>query len=313
MFVTSDILDIPNAVRGHNPSWRENLICGVDIQGSVRGGPPAEADFLVRAAGLCGLLPEMKWAGYGRRGDPRTYRLQPASMLKLATGKLRGPANASTVLLHGERAAVGSHRDAVMFGGDSSSARSPHAPQQPEHPFNIDFCFPLNKTPLNSAAALLRLSVDVLDAEYGYYFVRDDYVFPTGYTSGIVYGPEFIGDARQNLREVATWRDYVYSKSIWTDAWPKLRDLYEVNLLSERHTGSKIDSIGFLLDWILAAPGRGSLEDLPRGRVLWTLSDAEMFNIRPLLFEAGLLLTCLDRVYRDLTPGLRGPNAANLP
>jgi hypothetical protein len=30
------------------------------------------------------------------------------------------------------------------------------------------------------------------------------------------------------------------------------------------------------------------------------ITDAEMFNVRPVLNEAGLLVSCRDRVYRDI-------------
>jgi hypothetical protein len=84
-----------------------------------------------------------------------------------------------------------------------------------------------------------------------------------------------------------------------------LRDLFEVNLVSERHTSVRIDGLGYLADWIGALPGRGNLEEIGRGRGLWTLTSAEISNIRPLLNEAGLLFSCPERVYRDLTPNFR--------
>jgi hypothetical protein len=59
-----------------------------------------------------------------------------------------------------------------------------------------------------------------------------------------------------------------------------------------------------LSEWIPAEPRRGRLEDIGQGRWLWTLTDAEMVHVRPLLNEAGLLVSCRPRVYRDL------PNAS---
>jgi hypothetical protein len=60
-----------------------------------------------------------------------------------------------------------------------------------------------------------------------------------------------------------------------------------------------IDGVG-LLDWIAAKSARGQLDDVGQGRWLWTLTDAEMVAVRPVLNAAGLLVSCHPRVYRDL-------------
>jgi hypothetical protein len=80
------------------------------------------------------------------------------------------------------------------------------------------------------------------------------------------------------------------------------RDLFQVNLLSERHRSALVDGVG-LLHWIAAQSGRGRLDDIGQGRWLWTLTDAQMVAARPLLNAAGLLLSCRPRVYRDLPDG----------
>jgi len=87
---------------------------------------------------------------------------------------------------------------------------------------------------------------------------------------------------------------------MWSPGQPSFRDLFQVNLISERHTREPIGSLGYLTEWIAAKPGRGQLQDVGAGRLLWSLTDAEMYDIRPLLDEAGLLMSCRDRVYRDL-------------
>jgi hypothetical protein len=300
MFVTSDVFNLDRYARWRRWEWRENLICGVEVGGSVRCGPEAEARFLVEAAELCGLTAEMKWAGYGRPGDARTYALKPASMARLAEGKLSGAATASSVFLRGERDALGSRRGAVMLGGDSSSMRLGTSPSEPRRPFDVDFCFPLNGAPQATASALLRLGVDLLDAEYGYYFVRDDLCEPNGFAKGWVNMLDHTDYVLRYSKEVDSWRRHVKSQQIWTDPCLRLRDLFEVNLLSARHTSARIDGLGYLLDWISASPARGELEPLSAGRVLWTLTDQQMVEVRPILDRVGLLRSCLDRVYRDL-------------
>jgi hypothetical protein len=108
--------------------------------------------------------------------------------------------------------------------------------------------------------------------------------------------------AREETEEIGGWADFA-DEGLWTGKWPLLRDLFEVNLLSERHTSAPVEGLGYLTEWICGQPGRGRLQDLGKGRVLWILTDAEIFNVRPLLNQAGLLLSCRNRVYRDLPRG----------
>jgi hypothetical protein len=126
-----------------------------------------------------------------------------------------------------------------------------------------------------------------------------------GYCWGIGSSLDYGDLDREESVEVGAWRDFVGEGRLWTGTWPLFRDLFEVNLISERHTSTPIGPLGYLTEWIGAQPGRGRLEDAGQGRQLWILSDIEMFNIRPLLHSAGLLHSCRDRVYRDLTPGFR--------
>ena len=313
MLVTSDIFDLERIAHWRRETWSENLICGVDVGGMMRRGPEAEARYLVEAANTCHLMPEMRWAGYSKAGEHRTRPLKPASMLRLADGKLRAAAHARGVLLRGERAAEGSHVGTVVFGGETSSNRARRAPQRPGGPFDVDFCYPIDANPRTTARSLLQLSLEHLDCEYGYYFVRDDYCLPMGYCKGIVSPLDYSLFSDRQLKEVGDWRNYVSENRIWTDPWPRLRDLFEINLLSERHTKTKIEGFGYLLDWITAAGGRGLIEPLERGRVLWTLTDAEMLEHRDRLYRAGVLLSCPDRIYRDLTPNFRGRGTRSPP
>jgi hypothetical protein len=167
---------------------------------------------------------------------------------------------------------------------------------------DADFYFPIDEHPRDTGSEILRRSVERLDAEYGYYIVRDDLAAPFLYFSGFA-PPLDLGRARdENGKETWDWYRYVSEGHIWTDPFPLLRDLYEVNLISERHTSVRT-ALGYITDWITADQGRGRLEDLGRGRLLWTLTDQEMFEVRPVLNEARLLKSCRDRIYRDLHPG----------
>ncbi len=266
---------------------------------------------MLEAAKRCGLLDEMKWAGYNRPNEQRTHSIKPTSFGRLARAELAGAQNAISVLLRGERDAKGSYRESIVFGGTSSAlARGKRTagvtdPTYPYKAFDADFYFPMIEYPKQLASELIRTSVQMLDAEYGYYFVRDDLCFPTAYTEGIGAALDYSKLDYEDTAEVARWRKYVSDGELWTDPWPKFRDLFEVNLISERHTSVRVEGLGYLTDWIAAQAGRGQLEHLGRGRLLWSLSDAEMVEVRPVLNDAGLLVSCRKRVYRDLTPGFR--------
>jgi hypothetical protein len=109
--------------------------------------------------------------------------------------------------------------------------------------------------------------------------------------------------SREDAGEIGGWARFAGDGKLWSGEWPLLRDLFQVNLLSERHTSTPVEGLGLLTEWIISQLGRGRLEDVGQGRVLWILTDAEMFYVRPLLNRAGLLLSCRDRVYRDLPSG----------
>jgi hypothetical protein len=321
MFVTSDIFDLKRIGRYRDFDWREHLLGGVAVHGSRWLGYEAGARFLVEAAKQCGLLTGMSCAGYSRPGDKRTRPITAKSFERLMQGQLKGAANACSVLLRGRSPAVGSQNGWILFGGEAggsvpgySNAQAADRPGgDPSRFLRADFIFPLGENPIETATALFQLAVDILGAEYGYYFVRDDLCFPNAYPYGIgaALGRSLL--SIYDSVEIRDWSRYAWDGPLWSEPWPKLRDLYQVNLLSARHTDALIPGIGRLTEWIAAQPGRGRLDDLGQGRWLWTLTDAEMFNLRPLLNEAGLLLTCRPRVYRDLPGGAVNASAATAP
>ena len=106
--------------------------------------------------------------------------------------------------------------------------------------------------------------------------------------------------ARADKTEADLWRKFVGEGELWTGVWPQLRDIYAVNLLSERHLWADFEPIGHLDAWIAAEPGRGRLTPVGGKRVLWSLTDAEIHAVRPELWNLALMRTCMPRVYRDL-------------
>ena len=311
MFVTSDTIDLKRISRFQKFEWREHLLGGVSVYGTAWRGYEADARFLLESAKRCGLLDEIEYAGYVRPGDRSTRPLRAKSFERLARGELAGAKDADGLLFRGHRDAEGAYSRSTLFGGETSGrgARirgvngSFPAPDYPYQVFNGSFVFPLADEPIKKGAELLRLSVEILGAEYGYFFVRDDLCAPCQYVHGMGTGLDHGPLNRAESDDIGYWGILVGEGRLWTAKQPLFRDLFQVNLLSERHTSAPIEGLGYLHEWILAQPGRGWLEDVGPGRFLWTLTDAEMVDVRPILNEAGALFSCRERVYRDLLQG----------
>ena len=297
MYVTSDIYDLKRIARFRNFDWRENLIGGLVVHGTEWRGYQAGARFLLEATQRCGIdVDSMDYASYSRPKEQRSHPIKAKSFEKLIRGELAGARNADGLLLRGAREAIGTQTGEIWAGGE---AYRQHASERglngleyidgyPYPMFKAYFVFPLREPSLAKATELLRLAVEVLGAEYGYCFVRDEMCFPTVYPGG---GQACLDHnlARPEVEEKSGWDDFTGEGHLWTGTWPLFRDLYQVNLICERHTQTPVEGLGDLLDWINAQPGRGLLDDLGQGRWLWILSDAEMVEVRPRLNEAGIL------------------------
>jgi hypothetical protein len=309
MFVTSDIFDLGTIAATQRYSafdWRENLLCGVALHGAQWRGYRADAAFFLESAELCGITAEMLYAGYTRPGDKRERQIKPSSFDKLARGALKAAAAAHAVHLFGLRDVAGSRTGTIHFGGESSSRpRQRLGGSSPSElrPFGLEFRFPAAERPLEVAASLLRRAATELGVEYGYQYLRDEYAFPSGYPWGMA---NLLDPGRRlydiDSGEIGDWGRYLREGRHWAEGFPLLRDLYQLNLISERHTSVPLPELGCLDQWITAQTGRGSLEDIGNGRLLWTLTDQELFNARPILDQAGALKSCNVRVYRDLPP-----------
>jgi hypothetical protein len=309
MFVTSDIFDLRAIGRWRGFDWRENLLCGIDVQGSNWIGYEAGARFVLTAAEHCQIFGEMDIAGYTPAGKWRTRNITPKSFQRLARGELAGAKESCGLLLRGYRPAIGAESGRILFGGEAGAIlrrRGPTGPillAGPPWRFSADFVFPLGNDSQKTAENLLKLSVEILGAEYGYYFVRDQLCNPWSYTYGVSAPLDWGPLSTEDAEEIGEWADFVGDGTLWSADWPRLRDLFEVNLLSKRHTAVPIQGLGYLTDWIAAEPGRGRLQDAGQDRQLWILTDREIVDVRPVLHQAGLLLSCRPRVYRDL-PGV---------
>ena len=214
----------------------------------------------------------------------------------------------------GSQGSITTH-DNVEYGGylDATpryTSAGDKAPSYPYRAFDGDFAFPLDGPGLGRAEAVLRLAAEILQADYGYYFVRDVLAGANFYARAMpakTLGPGRL--ARADKMEAELWRKFVGEGELWTGPWPQLRDIFAVNLLSTRHMTDYIEPIGYLDEWITAEPGRGRLREAAEGKVLWTLTDAEIHAVRPVLWDSVSMRSCMPRVYRDLPYARERPDA----
>ncbi len=302
MFVTSDNFDLTRHrdryTRGTR--WPENLIGGVAVHGVEWPGYQALAAFLYECAGECGLLDQMYYASYHVEGETWSREIKPSSYARLMAGKLVKAREAVGVIYRGDQDVPGARNNCIFFGGDGFRELNPAHKRKHLKQYHANFVFILKGDQSALASRLLTTAVHMIGAGYGYYFVRDELCSPMDYASGGTSSLDCDRFEYEESQEGVAWKTFKKSEKFWSKGPPTLRDLYQINLLSERHTREPIGELGYLTEWIAAKPGRGQLEDIGQGRLLWNLTDAEMYDIRPLLNEAGLLLSCRDRVYRDL-------------
>jgi hypothetical protein len=306
MFVTSDIFDLEQIASNWGVAgWRERLVGGIAIHGTDWPGGEAAARFLIEAAKVCDLQDQLPVAGYSVEWGEPSEHLDFAGLAALANGAIPGGLEAASVYLVGSQGSLDNYTSVQYGGGLDAAPRYTSANEKaasyPYRAFDGDFAFPLDGHGLDRAETLLRLAAEILQADYGYYFVRDILAGADFYARAIpakTLDPGRLG--RADKMEADLWRRFVGEGEIWTGVWPQLRDIFAVNLLSWRHLGADFDAIGHLDHWIAAEPDRGQLSKLGGGRFLWSLTDAEIHAVRPELWNLALTRTCMPRVYRDL-------------
>jgi hypothetical protein len=234
MYVTSDIYDLKRIARFKKFEWRENLVGGVVVYGTDWRGYQAGARFLLEATQRCGIAVEgMGFAGYWRQGELRTRPIKAKSFEKLVRGELAGARNAEGLLLRGMSEAIGTQTGEIWAGGETyrehAYVRSLNGPKYidgyPYPMFKAFFVFPLREPGMAKGTELLRSAVEVLGAEYGYCFVRDETCFPTIYPGRGAPSLDH-NVARDQVEEKHGWNDFTGKGQMWTGPWPMFRDLY---------------------------------------------------------------------------------------
>ena len=306
MFVTSDIYDLKRFARGWGADWQEHLVSGVVVSGRSWQGSPAGARYFLEAAKLAGLS-KFRWIGWRRRGERDARPMGRRVLHRLADGLPTRVKGAEIILFRGDTIDLSSRQGVIVYGGEASAHYANFTgdeppSKEPDGVFQATFLYPYSYDSTRIAKNIFRTAATMLKAEYGYYFIRDDYCFPTGYPLGVSMPLDWSRTNLQDRAEIKNWEEFVYKGPYWTQR-PLLRDIYEMNLISGRHTEISAEDVAGLDDWIQKRPGRGELEELGDGRLLWTLTEEEIVRVRPLLDRGGWLVSCNDRVYRGLANG----------
>ncbi len=69
----------------------------------------------------------------------------------------------------------------------------------------------------------------------------------------------------------------------------KLRMVYPLSVLNESHLGIRLNDLS-LREWIEADSSRGSLRSIPNNMWLWSVKEADLFEVNSACGEAGILL-----------------------
>jgi len=151
------------------------------------------------------------------------------------------------------------------------------------------FCFKdgLGNQSLPMFETVIQHICRLVSPVYGFGYQRpfdkgpDFYAF--GMTSGLDYSKEEVkeGDI------IAAWSHELMGRNRHLQGM--LRDVYPINLISEKHVDRQVDHLS-LLDWISKDNTRGTIESVGSNCWLWTIPDESVTRVRHRLDAAGLLI-----------------------
>lgn len=305
MLVTSDCHHLEEIAPYLPYEWAEVLVAGVGLYGPRWPSATSASGFLRESARATSVEKALTIGGYTIAGEKRTRNVKASSLEKVVSGAEQKGRSVSAVLLTGVEPRLGaasSGGTSLFVGGEVDASGAGKGP------FRGSFAYPEDSASRRLGETILRLAATMLGAGYGFYFVRDDALLPRGYALGWIGGLAAVRiERRQELDELARWGELMRGE-YWNMAHPPLRDVYEVNLLSERHLEHKVGARS-LLEWIQDDAERGSvvgIEGIDGCRFIWSLSTDQIVRVRPELMLARLLFSRHERLYRKMTPRRAG-------
>lgn len=275
MWVTSDCHDPAVWARILDDRHEEVLIGGVGFYGSGSADPLVGGRFLLRAAEIAQV--PLSIAGYSLEGERRTRNVSPTNLLRVLGGAQRRSLRIKGLL-------VSNDEPGPFVGGEVNTRTS----------LSGAVVFPEQGCAIGRL--LLAHAATELGAEYGYYFVRDGAFLPRGYALGVIGGIVTVGvEDETELEDLAAWGELAVRGNYWSRDKLLLRDVYEINLLCERHLALQLGG-GTLGEWIANNPGR--LDEIAHGRYIWSIDERDLKGVRMELSMAGALLSRHKPKYR---------------
>lgn len=149
----------------------------------------------------------------------------------------------------------------------------------------VVFCYDTNIVP-DSKIIVEEIILELLhstDTSYGIFYQREANKGPALYAYGMTSG---LGHSYNDMKEgdrIAKW--------MYIDADERkhsLRDVYQINLLSNRHLDKPVNNIT-LREWITETKSRGKLEQITDKLWFWRIKTENISGIRKELGKQGSL------------------------
>jgi hypothetical protein len=110
---------------------------------------------------------------------------------------------------------------------------------------------------------------------------------PDLYAYGMIAGLEGTADERLERRRITAWlHDRIGSKRYLSGY---LRDVYPMNILSEKHLLREVDG-QLLPEWIASDAARGTIRKIGIANWLWTVPNESLPNMQAILRSQGLTI-----------------------
>lgn len=137
-------------------------------------------------------------------------------------------------------------------------------------------------------AKLIASCVSSLKPAYGIGCHRNHDQGPWFFAAGVNYGvsTQESPTGYEDALAVSRWGDLGMVEEVYKSGL--LRNVYEINFLSEPHLRRQVDG-STLREWITNDPSRGTLNAMSEGIVMWKVQDSFLSTVRHDLRDAGCI------------------------
>lgn len=161
--------------------------------------------------------------------------------------------------------------------------------------FGNDFVMVSEKSKCKlTESSLLPIALNIIDLirpQYGIAYYREWMLSPYYYALGMPQGlGRDIGpdspEVQSEIENISRWGDVLFESKVYSDGL--IRDVYPWNFLSTPALNRTIDGIP-LMKWIESDKSRGVLKPLSQGVILWEVAQANISNVRKVLWNADII------------------------